>query len=122
LINLAVALIGAAILDKAVWRIIPSHSLSAIVWKEIVFSICFAVLIGFAMWVRSSGKTSLGIAQLIVRGSVYILKDTGAGAALKPGVGDAAEFNSGQTLEMWFGSDSIYERVPDSDALSQKQK
>jgi hypothetical protein len=75
-----------------------------------------------AMWVRSSGKTSLGIAQLIVRGSVYILKDTGAGAALKPGVGDAAEFNSGQTLEMWFGSDSIYERVPDSDALSQKQK
>jgi len=50
LINLAVALIGTAILDTAVWRIIPSHSLSAIVWKEIVFSICFAVLIGFAMW------------------------------------------------------------------------
>lgn len=50
LINLAVAVIGTAIPDTAVRRMIPSHSISAIVWKEIILSIVCAAFIGLAMW------------------------------------------------------------------------
>ena len=50
LINLVVAVIGTAILDTAVRRAIPSHSVAAIVWKELFFSIVCAGLIGFGMW------------------------------------------------------------------------
>ena len=50
LINFVVAAIGTAILDTAVRRMIPTHSVAAIIWKEIILSIVCAALIGFAMW------------------------------------------------------------------------
>jgi hypothetical protein len=50
LIDFAVAVIGTAILDSAVGKMIPSHSAAAIVRKEIILSIGCAALIGFAMW------------------------------------------------------------------------
>jgi hypothetical protein len=50
LIDLAVAIIGTAILDSAVRRMVPSHSVAEIVTKEIVLSIVVAALIGFGMW------------------------------------------------------------------------
>jgi len=50
LVNLAVAVIGTAILDTALWRVISSHSVAAIVWKEFIFSIVCAAFIGFGMW------------------------------------------------------------------------
>jgi hypothetical protein len=50
LVNLAVALIGTAVLYSAFWRIIPSHSVTAIIWKEFIFSIVCAGFIGFGMW------------------------------------------------------------------------
>jgi len=50
LIDFAVAVIGTAILDTAVRRMIPTHSVGAIVWKEIILSIVCAALIGFAIW------------------------------------------------------------------------
>jgi hypothetical protein len=50
LIDLAVAVIGTAILDAAVRRLIPSQSVAGIVTKEIVLSIVCAAFIGFGMW------------------------------------------------------------------------
>ena len=50
LIDFAVAVIGTAILDSAVQRMIPSHSAAAIVRQEIILSIVCAALIGFGMW------------------------------------------------------------------------
>jgi hypothetical protein len=50
LIDLAVAVIGTATLESAVQRMIPSHSVAAIVTKEIILSIDCAALIGFGMW------------------------------------------------------------------------
>ena len=50
LVNLAVAVIGTAVLDTALWRLISSHSVAAIVWKEFTFSIVCAAFIGFGVW------------------------------------------------------------------------
>ena len=50
LVNLVVAVIGTAILDTALWRVVSSHSVTAIVWRELIFSIVCAALIGFGMW------------------------------------------------------------------------
>jgi hypothetical protein len=50
LVNLVVAVIGTAILDTALRRAIPSHSVAAMVWKEFFFSIIGAAIIGFGMW------------------------------------------------------------------------
>lgn len=50
LVNLAVALIGTATLYAGLWRVIPSHSAAAIVWKEFIFSMVCATVIGFGMW------------------------------------------------------------------------
>jgi hypothetical protein len=50
LINLAAAVIGTAILDTEVRRLIPPHTVAAIVWKEIILSIVCAAFIGFFMW------------------------------------------------------------------------
>jgi len=50
LVNLVVAVIGTAILDTALVRMISSHSVAAIVWKEFIFSIVCAGFIGFGMW------------------------------------------------------------------------
>ena len=50
LINLTVAVIGTAILDTEVRRVIPTHTVAAIVWKEIILSVVCAAFIGFFMW------------------------------------------------------------------------
>jgi hypothetical protein len=50
LINLAAAVIGTAILDTEVRRLIPTHTVAAIVWKEIILSVVCAAFIGFFMW------------------------------------------------------------------------
>jgi hypothetical protein len=50
LVNLAIAVVGTAILDTAVRRMIPTSTVAAIVWKEIILSIVCAAFIGFFMW------------------------------------------------------------------------
>jgi hypothetical protein len=50
LIHLIVAVIGTAILDTGVRRIIPTHTVAAIIWKEIILSAVCAAFIGFFMW------------------------------------------------------------------------
>ena len=50
LINLAAAVIGTAILDTEVRRLIPTHTVAAIIWKEIILSVVCAAFIGFFMW------------------------------------------------------------------------
>lgn len=50
LINLLVAVIGTAVLDTELRRVIPIHTVSAILWKEIVLSVLCAVFLGFFMW------------------------------------------------------------------------
>jgi len=50
LVNLVVAVIGTAILDTGMSRVIPSHSIAAILWKEFILSIVCAAFIGFGMW------------------------------------------------------------------------
>jgi hypothetical protein len=50
LINLATAVIGTAILDTEVRRLIPTNTVAAIVWKEVILSVVCAAFIGFFMW------------------------------------------------------------------------
>ena len=50
LLNLIAAIIGTAILDTEVRRMIPSHSIAAVIWKEIILSIICAASIGFGIW------------------------------------------------------------------------
>ena len=50
ILHLLVALIGTAMLEHALWKIVPTHSGTAVIWKESIMSILFAVLIGFGMW------------------------------------------------------------------------
>jgi hypothetical protein len=50
LINLAAAVIGTAILDTEVRRLVPTHTVAAIVGKEMILSFVCAAFIGFFMW------------------------------------------------------------------------
>jgi hypothetical protein len=50
LINLTVAVIGTGILDTEVRQVIPTHTVAAGVWKEIILSIVCAAFVGFFMW------------------------------------------------------------------------
>jgi hypothetical protein len=50
IVNAIVAVIGTAILEHAVWRIFPAHSVLGVLWKEWIFSGAFATLIGIGMW------------------------------------------------------------------------
>ena len=50
LVNLVVAIIGTAILDTALRRVIPPHTIAATVWKELTLSIVCAAFVGFGMW------------------------------------------------------------------------
>jgi hypothetical protein len=45
-----VAIIGTAIEEHAIWRVVPANSVVGVLWKECVFSITLATLIGFGMW------------------------------------------------------------------------
>ena len=50
LVNLAIAVVGTAILDTAVRRMIPTSTVGTIIWKEIILSMVCAAFIGFFMW------------------------------------------------------------------------
>jgi hypothetical protein len=49
-INVVVAIIGPAILETAIGRVFPAHSLVTVLWKEWILSITCAASIGFWMW------------------------------------------------------------------------
>jgi hypothetical protein len=58
-LNLVIAVIGTAILDTPMGRMIPAHSIAAVIWKECILSILCAALIGFGMgraWRNSAAK------------------------------------------------------------------
>jgi hypothetical protein len=62
---------------------------------------------------ESGGHTSLLVSQMVVRGTHYLVEGKEAAIhAQTPGTGSALKFNSGQVLEMWLQSASIYKRVP----------
>lgn len=50
LLNVVVAVIGTAVLEATLGRIIPAHTVTAIFWKEIAVSVACATLVGFGMW------------------------------------------------------------------------
>lgn len=50
LINLAVAIIAITFLDTQVRSVIPTHTVAAILWKEVILSVLCAAFIGFFMW------------------------------------------------------------------------
>ena len=52
LLNAAVALFGSAIFETTVGKLIPAHSLNAVLWKQWTLSIMCAAFIGFGMWWR----------------------------------------------------------------------
>jgi hypothetical protein len=95
LLNLIVAVIGTAVLDTPVRRMLPSHSIAAVIWKEVVLSIICAGLIGFGMWriwPNSSAKWTwvlpaisfaAGYLAVVGRGDVFgRLSDFGSGTSL----------------------------------------
>lgn len=51
-INLAIAVIGTAILDHGLWKAIPppSHTIAGVMWKESLLSVVCAVGLGFSVW------------------------------------------------------------------------
>jgi hypothetical protein len=49
-INVVVAIIGPAILENAIGRAFPAHSLVTVLWREWIMSIACAASIGFWMW------------------------------------------------------------------------
>jgi hypothetical protein len=63
LANLVVAVIGTAILDTELRRVVPIHTVSGIVREEIILSVICAAFIGFFMWRtwRSSAATWIWI-------------------------------------------------------------
>ena len=50
LVHTVVAMIGSAIAEHAIWKMVPVHSVLGVLWKECVFSIICATSIGFGMW------------------------------------------------------------------------
>jgi hypothetical protein len=50
IVHTVIAIIGTAIVEHAIWRLVPAHSVVGIVWKECILSATCAVLIGFGMW------------------------------------------------------------------------
>ncbi|HEU5453230.1 MAG TPA: hypothetical protein VFU76_14645, partial [Terriglobales bacterium] len=59
LVNVVVALIGSAIAERAIVRLIPTHSIVGVVQREWALSIVCAALSGVGMWRtwRSSSTT-----------------------------------------------------------------
>jgi hypothetical protein len=50
IVHTAVAIIGSAIVESAIWKAVPAHSVVGVLWKECGLSIICATLIGFGMW------------------------------------------------------------------------
>jgi hypothetical protein len=49
-IHTVVAIIGTAIAEGEIWKLVPVHSVVGVLWKDCVFGTTLATLIGFAMW------------------------------------------------------------------------
>ena len=49
-LNFVVALLATAILETPVYRMVPVHTISAVLWKGFVLSVVLAAFVGFAMW------------------------------------------------------------------------
>ena len=81
LINVTVAVVGTAVLETALRKMIPPHSISGLIWKECVLSITVAALIGFGMWRTwrdSSAKWTwvvpaawFGVGLIVAHGDVW---------------------------------------------------
>jgi hypothetical protein len=44
------ATIGTGVVEHAIWRVVPTHSIVGVLWKECILSTICASLIGFGMW------------------------------------------------------------------------
>jgi len=44
------ATIGTAVVEHAIWRVVPTRSIVGVLWKECILSTTCATLIGFGMW------------------------------------------------------------------------
>src|ERR1700687_4038169 len=57
IVHTVVAIIGTAIAEGAIWKLVPAHSVFGILWKDCIFGATLATLIGFGMWrtSRTSG-------------------------------------------------------------------
>lgn len=49
-VHTTVAIMGTAIAVHAVWKVVPAHSISAVLWKECISSAVCATSIGFGVW------------------------------------------------------------------------
>lgn len=49
-LHTVVAIIGTAIAEGAIWKLVPAHSIAGVLWKDCVFGATLATLIGFGMW------------------------------------------------------------------------
>lgn len=45
-----VAIIGPAIVEHAIWTLVPAHSVVGLLWKEIILGALSAACIGFGIW------------------------------------------------------------------------
>jgi hypothetical protein len=50
LLHVLIAIIGSAIAEGAIWKIVPAHSVMGVLWKECVFDILCATILGFGMY------------------------------------------------------------------------
>lgn len=50
IVHTLIALIGTAIVEHAIWRLVPAHSVVGIPWKECILSATCAILIGLGIW------------------------------------------------------------------------
>ena len=49
-VHTVVAIIGTAIAEGAIWRLVPAHSVVGVLWNACIFGTTLATLIGFGMW------------------------------------------------------------------------
>jgi len=49
-VQTVIALIGTAVLEHAIWRVVPVHTVVGVLWKECILSAICATAIGFGMW------------------------------------------------------------------------
>ena len=49
-LHLIVAVFGTAVLESSVHRMIPSHSIADVIWKEVGLSITCAASLGMGLW------------------------------------------------------------------------
>src|SRR5579864_173022 len=50
IVHTTVAITATAIAEHAIWRVVPAHSISAVLWKECILSAVCATSIGLGVW------------------------------------------------------------------------